>query len=426
MVAANVGKDDAVIIERMPGYIHADEFALAVKAFQRAPLLIFLRDFRLRGFGHIGCAKKGILAGQQILLIAHTIAQEGVHEHFAARIFGEELLALHGLETIECAGQREVFKALAVARAEVHALHEVEDRLVRAVFISFFNNTLHRRFAHTLHGCKAEAYISFVIDAELGVALVDIRAERANAHRLALVHELHDFVDVGEVSAHVARHVLRGVVGFEVRRLIGHPRVASGVALIESIRSKGAPVVPNLFKHLFVVPIGLSARDKFGVHVVQLLDKLLTHRLTQGIALAAREVCNEAREQHHLLLVNRDAVGVFKVFLHAREVVDNGFVAVLAGNELRDIGHWPRAIKGVHRNEVFEGRGLQFAQILLHARRLKLEGADGAPVAEELVSSGVVDRYAVDVEFDAETFPDVLEGFLDNGESFQSEEVHLN
>ena len=174
------------------------------------------------------------------------------------------------------------------------------------------------------------------------------------------------------------------------------------------------------------MPVGLSARDKFGVHVVQFLDKLLTHRLTQGIALAAREVCNEAREQHHLLLINRDAVGVFKIFLHAREVVDNGFVAVLAGNELRDIGHWPRAIKGVHRNEVFEGRGLQLAQILLHARRLKLEGADGASVAEELISSGVVDRYAVDVEFDAETFPDVLEGFLDNGERFQSEEVHLN
>ena len=62
-----------------------------------------------------------------------------------------------------------------------------------------------------------------IIDAELMPALVDIRSEGLDAHRLALVHEFGDFSDVVEVAAHHGGHILRGVVGLEVGRLVCHP-----------------------------------------------------------------------------------------------------------------------------------------------------------------------------------------------------------
>ncbi len=173
------------------------------------------------------------------------------------------------------------------------------------------------------------------------------------------------------------------------------------------------------------MPVGFSAGDKLGVHVVQLLDELLSHRLAQRVALSAREVCYFAGEQHDLLLVYGDAVGVLEVLLHAREIVRYGLFAVLSGDELRNVLHRARAVEGVHGDEVLEGGGLQLAQVLLHADGLKLERTHRAPVAVELVSGGVFDVHVVDVHFYAEREAYVFQSLLDDGERLQSEEVHL-
>ena len=125
----------------------------------------------------------------------------------------------------------------------------------------------------------------------------------------------------------------------------------------------------------------LSALDEHRLHLVYDGFLLLSHRLTQGVALASGEVGELTGEKHHLLLIHRDAVGVFQVFLHARDVVFYLFLAVLTGDEGWDIVHWSRTVEGVHGDDVLECRGMQLAQVFLHSGRLKLESSDGASFA---------------------------------------------
>ena len=144
--------------------------------------------------------------------------------------------------------------------------------------------------------------------------------------------------------------------------------------LVEGIRSKLLPVLPNLVERVVVEAVLLTALVEQPLQVVHLLNLLLAHRLAQGVALAAGEARQLPREQHHLLLIDRDAIGVLEVLLHAGEIVDNGLLALLAGDEVGDVVHGTRTVEGVHCDEVLERAGLQFNEILLHTCRLELEG----------------------------------------------------
>ena len=105
----------------------------------------------------------------------------------------------------------------------------------------------------------------------------------------------------------------------------------------------------------------LSALDELGLHLVQFVAQLLTHSFTQGIALASGEVGQQAREEHHLLLIYGDTVGVLQVFLHDRDVILDGLPALFAVNEVWDVVHRSRPVEGIHGDEVLERGGLQFA-----------------------------------------------------------------
>ena len=53
---------------------------------------------------------------------------------------------------------------------------------------------------------------------------------------------------------------------------------------------------------------------------------------------------------------------------------------MLTVDEVRNIIHRTRTIEGIHGDQIFEGRRLQFAQVLLHSGRFKLECSDGTSV----------------------------------------------
>ena len=197
--------------------------------------------------------------------------------------------------------------------------------------------------------------------------------------------------------------------------------------LVEGVGCELLPVAPYLLEHLRVVSVLLSALDELWLHGINDGFLLLTHRLTQCVGLATGEVGELAREEHHLLLIDRDAVGVLQILLHAGDVVCDWLLAVLTGDERRDVVHRSRAVEGVHGDEVFEHRGAQLAQILLHTCRLELERADGASLLIEFVCEFVVDGDSVEVERESvvgETY--VLHRLLHDGQCGESEEVHLD
>ena len=122
----------------------------------------------------------------------------------------------------------------------------------------------------------------------------------------------------------------------------------------------------------------LATLDELRLHGVDNVLLLLTHRLTQGVALTTGKVGQQTRQQHHLLLINGNAVGILQIFLHHRNIIGDRFFTVLTTYELRNVAHRSRTVQGVHGDEVFKDGGLQLAQVFLHTSRLKLECADGA------------------------------------------------
>ena len=170
----------------------------------------------------------------------------------------------------------------------------------------------------------------------------------------------------------------------------------------------------------------LSTRNEFRLHVVQLVTQFLTHRLTQGIGLTTGEVRQQTRQKHDLLLVDRNAVGILQILLHDGDVILDGLASPLTVDEVGDIIHRTRTVEGIHGNQILESARLQLAQILLHTGRFKLERTDGAAVAIEFIGSRVRNGYLVDVEFQAAVQTYIGNGFLNDGQGFQSEEVHLD
>ena len=170
----------------------------------------------------------------------------------------------------------------------------------------------------------------------------------------------------------------------------------------------------------------LAPLNELRLHGVDNILFLLTHRLTQGITLTTGEVGQLTREQHHLLLIDGDAVSVFQVLLHTGNVVLDFLAAILTGNETRYIVHRPRTVESVHSYEVLKHRWVQLAQVFLHACRLKLERADGTALLVQLIGLGVVDGNGVKIDIDAAVQLDIGAGLLQLRQGLQSKEVHLD
>ena len=79
---------------------------------------------------------------------------------------------------------------------------------------------------------------------------------------------------------------------------------------------------------------------------------LLSHSLTQLVGFTLGEARKLLGEQHHLLLINRYAVGILKNLLHLRQVVLYLLATHLAVYKIGNIIHWTRPVEGVHCYDV--------------------------------------------------------------------------
>ena len=116
-------------------------------------------------------------------------------------------------------------------------------------------------------------------------------------------------------------------------------------------------------------------------------------------------------EQHDLLLIDGNTVGVFKVFFAGIEVVCDGLQSVFAFDELWNVVHRSWTIEGIHGDEIFENCWMEFFQIFPHAGRFELECADCSAFLVEFVCQFVIDGdvvyvyvYAVCFLYDATCF----------------------
>ena len=112
--------------------------------------------------------------------------------------------------------------------------------------------------------------------------------------------------------------------------------------------------------------IGFTSFNKFRFHLVNDVLFLLSHGLSQCVTFSTGKVSQQSGQEHHLFLIDRNAIGILKILLHDGDIILNLFPAILSGNEGRDIIHRSGTIQSIHGNEIFKHSRMQFLQIFLH------------------------------------------------------------
>ena len=128
-----------------------------------------------------------------------------------------------------------------------------------------------------------------------------------------------------------------------------------------------------------------AAGDEFAVQLLHQLDLLLAHGLAQCVGLPASEARQHPRKQHHLLLIDGDAVGVVQDLAHFRDGIGDLFQPLFSADKGRDVVHRSRSVEGDHGDDVLETRRLQFAQVFAHTGTFKLEYCSHVAFAEQFV-----------------------------------------
>ena len=354
-------------------------------------------------------------------------------------------------ERIERAGAHEVFqhalvddrrRLLAVGtrrlrRGRHQAHRKIHEALVGAVLFALLHNRVGGAFADALHARQAIDDRAFVLHGrKTRKGHVDIRQPHLEPHRVRLGHKARQLVKVTDFRRNLGAHELGGEVRLQVARLVGDPRVADGMRLVERIRRKRLPVFPDLVdqrtRRLLVLPLVdaeilvlQAALLELREQLLHEVEVLLAHRLAERVGHAAREAAQKPRKKHHLFLVHRDAVGVLQVRLHERMVVGDRFAPLLAGDEGRDVRERSRTVQGVHGDQVFQTVRLKLHQILLHAVRFELEKTGRRAAPEDFVRLLVVHGNVVRIDVDAAELLDQRHAFLFDRERLEAEEVHL-
>ena len=332
---------ELVAVQRVGAQVHSHQVLFPLQELHDVHVALAFRQRRALRLHllHVPEQRRG--AGHGVVLIKVSVTGDKVDEHLSALAKLEVHAALVA-KAVEGAGIHQRLKALAV-HAAGHALYKVVNICEQAVFVPFFDDGVHHVGAEALDGAQGKAHVAVLVHGEVVGALVDVRVQHLDAMALAIVHDFGDFLHaLGAVEA--AGEELRRVMALEPAGLVAHPGVAGGVGLVEGVLGELLPVLPNLVQHLLRMPFGLAARHELVLQGVQNVDLLLTHGLAELVCLSFGETGQLLGQQHHLLLVHRDAVGVLQEFLHFREVVLNSLLAQLTGHKVRNIIHGPGPI----------------------------------------------------------------------------------
>ena len=135
----------------------------------------------------------------------------------------------------------------AVHPALVHLLAEIGKRRERSFGLAGLDHRFDGGDADVLDRGKAEAdradgaarldvlAVVGLDDREIPAALVHVRRQDVDAHLAGLVDVLHHLVRVLDFAREQGGHVFHGVVGLEVRRLVGDEGVGRAVGLVEPV-----------------------------------------------------------------------------------------------------------------------------------------------------------------------------------------------
>jgi hypothetical protein len=264
-----------------------------------------------------------------------------------------------------------------------------------------------------------------VPDRELDARGIDRRGIDRHLQPQRLAPEQLQLVGVAEVERHRGGDELDGEIRLQIGRLVGDDGVAGGVGLVEAVAGELRHQVEDVVGLRPVHALLDRAGDEALLLLVHLALDLLAHGAAQQIGLAERIARQHLGDLHHLLLVDDDAIGLLEDRLEHRVQVVGLLVALLAGDEARNVVHRAGAIQRHDGDDVLDAVGLHLAQHVAHAGAFQLEDPDRVAGAEHLVDRRIVIRDAQDVEVDL-ALAEQLDRLVDDGQRLEPEKVELH
>ena len=234
-----------------------------------------------------------------------------------------------------------------------------------------------------------------------------------------------ELVGVADIEGHRRRQELDGVVGLEVSGLVSDQGIGRGVGLVEAVAREFGDELENIFGARPVHTVGHGTFDEARLLRRHLLLDLLAHGAAQEIRFAEREARQLARDLHHLLLIDDDAVSLLEDRLDQRMQIIGCLASMLPVHVGVDIVHRARPVECDDGDDVLEAVGLELTQRIAHALTFELEHAQRIAALQQLVSGCVVEREACRVELDAPPPQQHARG-LDHGQRFQAQKVELH
>ena len=254
---------------------------------------------------------------------------------------------------------------------------------------------------------------------------VEVGREDLDAHAVALGNEDADFVGVVDFVGEQRGHELDRMVRLQPCGPIRDVAVAGGVGFVEAVAGEHLDLVENLAGELFPDVVGCGAAlDEIATFLRHFRRVLLAHRAAQQVGTAERVAGEQLGGVLHLFLIDHHAVGVAADGLQQRVLVGRLLAAFFHLDHLVDELHRARPVEGEQVDDVIDLLDLVFAAGFDHAAGFELEHAHRLAAVEDLEGPVVVERDLLDFEIRL-ALADVADGFLDDGEVFQPEEVHL-
>ena len=327
-------------------------------------------------------------------------------------------------EGVEGAHLDERLEDALVDEPEVDPVAEVGERPEGALCLAGGDDRLDGALPDVLDGQQAEPDRR-PLDGELQVAGVDVRLQHGDAEPAALGHGRGDLLGVVPERRQDAGHVLDGVVGLEVRRLVGDQPVGRGVGLVEAVALERLEGLEDRVDRVRAHPALARLAYELVLHRAQDARLLLADRVAERVRLGAAEAAEGGRGGHDVLLVDEDPVGPLEEWLEERVEVGDLLLAVLAPDVGRDVLHRARPVEGDHGGEVVDRGRPELADVAPHPRRLQLEDAGRLARGQEGEGRRVVEGDPLEVDLDAALLPDPVHGGPQDRQVGEAQEVEL-
>ena len=134
-----------------------------------------------------------------------------------------------------------------------HPLKEILQGFEGAALLALADHGPNQAVADVLHRTETKAD-RIALHHKVVIGVVDIRGQHRDIQFLTFGDVTGYFGGRIQHGGHQRRHILLGIVAFQVRRLVGHHRVAHGMGLVEGVVCKGNDLIVDGLAHAFADP----------------------------------------------------------------------------------------------------------------------------------------------------------------------------